>query len=155
MYINHLPEEDEKKYHKHLVIMPDERIETRNLDDMFKEDDPNNTEPLGCINWDVTSNMSDWILYAVHEPLYVAEKHKELKKYIYKKEDIKTSDPLILDNEYYKAYHEFSFWKNSKFLKLLNKGFTPQDLVKNGYVAMSEMVNFHYFCKNLALDGYI
>lgn len=154
MWINHAPEESELSYHKHLMLCPDEKIETRELDDKLEEPDPNNVLPLKCIDWNVTSNILDWILYAVHDPIYCAEKHKELKKFTYTKDDIHCNDQRILDNYFYMAYHEFSFWKNSKFIKLLNAGNTPQDLVKNGYVAMSEMVNFHYFCKNLALDGY-
>lgn len=154
MFINHLAEAAELSNHKHLLIVPDEKIDTRDLDDLFKEPDPNNDLPLDCKDWNVTSNILDWILYAVHDPLYCAEKHKELKMYTYNKEDIHCNDKQILENYYYMAYHEFSFWKNSKFIKLLNNGHTPQDLVKNGYVSMSEMVNFHYFCKNLALDGY-
>lgn len=153
-WIDHLPEADELKKHKHLLICPDERIDTRELDDFFIEDDPDNDLPLKTIDWNVTSNILDWILYAVHEPLYCAEKHKELKKYTYDKHNIITSDQDILDNYFYMAYHEYNFWKNSKFIKLLNDGHTPYDLVKNGYVSMSEMVNFHYFCKNLAFDGY-
>lgn len=154
MFINHLAEAAELSNHKHLLVVPDERIDTRDLDDIFKEPDPDNILPLDCKDWNVTSNILDWILYAVHDPLYCAEKHKELKQYTYTKEDIHCNDKKILENYYYMAYHEFSFWKNSKFIKLLNNGHTPQDLVKNGYVSMSEMVNFHYFCKNLALDGY-
>lgn len=88
MYINHLPEEAEAHKHKHLLLSPDERIETRELDDLFCEDDPNNELPLKCIDWNVSSNICDWILYVLHDPLYCAEKHKELKKYVYKKEDI-------------------------------------------------------------------
>lgn len=154
MYINHAPEKEELEFHKHLLVCPDERIETRDLDDKLQEPDPNNVLPLKCINWEVTHNILDWILYGVHDPVYCAEKHKELKQYTYTKEDIHCNDKKILDTYFYKSYHEFSFWKNSKFIKLLNNGATPQDLVKKGYVSMSEMVNFYYFCRNLALDGY-
>ena len=45
MWINHAPEEDELSYHKHLVVCPDERIDTRNLDDKLEEPDPDNVFP--------------------------------------------------------------------------------------------------------------
>lgn len=152
-YINHLPEEDEKKEHKHQIVFPDEQLDTRDLDDMFIEKDPKHPDkPFRCIDWKKSSNMCDWILYGIHDPIYCAEKHGEIKKFCYASSDFHCSDIDIFDHYFYMSYHEFDFWKKSKYMELLRKGLTPKDLVTKGYVSMKEMVNFHYFCKSLAMD---
>lgn len=153
-YIMHMPEEAELKEHKHLLIYPDERIDTRELDDWFIEKDPNNEKPLRCIDWNHTKNPLDWFLYGLHDPIYCAEKFKEVKKFVYGKGDFNYSDDDIFERYFFMAFHEFDFWATSKYKKMLDNGITPTDMVKNGYVSFKEMVNFHYFCKSLAMDSY-
>lgn len=152
-YITHAPEDDELEYHKeihhkehkHIYLMTDTRIDTVNLDDMFIEPDSTNEKPLKCIDWHKTSNKYDWFLYGVHDPVYLKLKYAEDKKYHYKKEDFVVSDKIIFNNIWYGAYHEYDFWKSSKYLKFVSEGWTAKDIVKSGYVDLKDMSNFHYF----------
>ena len=76
MYIVHEPEEDEKKRHIHLFLKPNTKVDTIELQERFKELDPHNSKPLGCIDF-VSSKIDDWILYNQHFKPYLASKHED------------------------------------------------------------------------------
>lgn len=92
MFINHKPEEDEKKEHKHLFIIPAKMVQTddirQELLEPFTELD--NSKPLGTMPF-VNAKTDDWLLYAIHDKHYLATKG-QTRKYHYKWEDIKASD---------------------------------------------------------------
>ena len=87
MYILHSPEDDELKFHIHLWIQPNKKIDTVELQEMFKEVDPNNPKPLGCIDFR-KSDIDNWILYNQHFRPYLVSKLEDRKKY-YQKEDFR------------------------------------------------------------------
>lgn len=150
-FIEHEPEDEELKAHKHLLIIPDTRLSTTDLSDAFLEYDPENpTLPLRCIDWRKTSCIYDWLLYGIHDSVYCKLKYGEDKKYHYEQEQVKNSDKFQMANYWYEAYHEFKFWKSQKFQKFLKNGMTAKQLVKNGYVSMGEMVQFSAMCNILS-----
>ena len=65
-YIEHYPEEDEKKKHKHLLIIPNGQINTDELTDILNEIDMAHPleKPLGVLPWR-SSKFDDWYLYSV------------------------------------------------------------------------------------------
>ena len=74
IYIYHYAEDDELKNHFHVVIKPNCLFDTMDLQDYFKEYDPNNPlNPLGMTDFKI-SKMDDWILYDLHYPPYLAWK---------------------------------------------------------------------------------
>ena len=74
MFISHLPDEDEKKVHHHVYIMPNGQLDTMDLQVRFHEYDPEKPEkPLGCIHFEY-SKKDDWILYGEHYEPYLASK---------------------------------------------------------------------------------
>lgn len=150
-FINHQPEEDEKKPHKHLIIFPDVKLETRELDTMFLEEDPTNDKPLKCMLWNRTSSINDWYLYALHDATYLKLKYGEDVKIHYSKEDIISSDEDITNDLIYNAYHLNNFWKSTKWQKFVNDGLSASDIVKRGYIAPSEMTAFHHFVQIIGL----
>ena len=145
-YIKHHKEEEELKDHIHLLMIPDTRLDTVNLDSHFIEPVPNNL-PLKCMLWHKVSCIYDWFLYAVHDPVYLKLKYAEDKKIHYDKLEFVTSDKDIFQDFWFKSFHEYSFWKSTKYLKFLNDGIGCREMVKKGYVDLNEMVNFHYFAK--------
>ena len=62
-FINHIPEEDERKEHKHLFIIPSGTVDTFALSDILEEIDFTNPTmpPLGTIFWK-HSKFVDWYL---------------------------------------------------------------------------------------------
>lgn len=90
-FIEHLPEEDEEKKHKHLYIFPSALLDTNQLREELKENDVNNPlKPLGCMPFQ-SSKFADWYLYVIHDSSYLASKGQS-RKYHYKDDDIIRSD---------------------------------------------------------------
>lgn len=97
-FIEHLPEEDEKKAHKHLYIVPNGQINTDEILDYLLELDPKNPDkPLGCIPFH-SSKFTDWYLYSLHDKDYLASKGQS-RKYSYKKEEFIVSDSDFFNEE--------------------------------------------------------
>ena len=67
-------------------------METADLRDFFKEHDPTNEKPRTCTaRWQPTNSMDDWLLYAKHDPAYLASKG-QYRRHHYKWDDIKATD---------------------------------------------------------------
>ena len=82
-FIHHLPEEDEKKAHKHLYIIPQKLIDTQRIEKALQEIDINDitAKPLGAI-FPQSSKFADWYLYGLHDKKYLAYKGQK-RKYHY------------------------------------------------------------------------
>ena len=114
-FIEHLPEEDEKKAHKHLYIVPNGQTNTDEVLDYLLELDPKNPDkPLGCIPCH-SSKFTDWYLYAVHDKDYLASKGQS-RKYSYQKDEVKVSDSDFFNEE----IHRMDLSKFSKVKALRN-----------------------------------
>lgn len=97
-FIEHLPEEDEKKAHKHLYIVPNGQINTDEILDYLLELDPKNPDkPLGCIPFH-SSKFTDWYLYTSHDKDYLASKGQS-RKYSYQKDEFIVSDSDFFNEE--------------------------------------------------------
>ena len=82
-FIEHLPEEDEKKAHKHLYIIPAKLIDTQRIEKALQEIDLTDitAKPLGAI-FPQSSKFADWYLYGLHDKKYLAYKGQK-RKYHY------------------------------------------------------------------------
>lgn len=140
-FINHLPEEDEKKVHKHLYVIPNGLIDTIRLQNLLQEFDLNNPEalPLGCIRF-VHSKFADWFLYAVHDRDYLASK-SESRKYHYQKEEIYCSDLDYFSELIHTS--DFSKWKTfAKFRDSVQSGVSFKELFANGFVPVQQIIQW-------------
>lgn len=94
-WIQHKAEEDELKDHIHFVLQPSASLDTAKLGAEFREFDLTNPKPLGVTaKWNFTSGqdgMSNWILYCMHHPGYLASKG-QVRTYHYGVEDFGTTD---------------------------------------------------------------
>lgn len=90
-FVEHLPEDDEKKPHKHLYIIPAKLIDTQRIEKALLELDQNNLlgKPLGAI-FPRSSKFDDWYLYALHDQRYLALKGQK-RKYHYNDDSITVS----------------------------------------------------------------
>ena len=155
-YIKHKKEDEELKDHIHLIIFPDTQINTIKLDDHFAETVKDN-KPLKCMLWTKVlgdSGVFHWFLYCVHDPVYLKLKYAEDKKIHYRQSDFVYSDLDIFANWYFRSYHEFDFWKSTKYRKFIDAGMSCKEIVKSGYVDLKEMVNFAYFSKIVEFNNF-
>lgn len=74
-FIHHQPEQDEKKAHKHLYIIPQKLIDTQRIEKALQEIDLTDitAKPLGSI-FPQSSKFADWYLYGLHDRKYLASK---------------------------------------------------------------------------------
>lgn len=96
-FVEHTPEEDEKKAHIHLYIQPSKMLQTDDLIREFAQPDPEKPgKVLTCPKW-VSSKFGDWYLYAIHDQAYLVSKG-QTRKYHYRREDVQAFDEDALDD---------------------------------------------------------
>lgn len=99
-WVRHEPEDDEAKSHVHLVAQPAKAIDTRALSAFFEEIDLEHPgKPLSCMPWRFTSSLDDWLLYAVHDPGYLASKG-QARKHHYARDDVQSTSPDLLSEQW-------------------------------------------------------
>lgn len=136
-FIEHLPEEDETKKHKHVLIFPNGQINTDQVLDFLLELDPANpSNPLGCMPFR-SSKFSDWYLYSIHDKDYLASKGQS-RKYFYKNEDFIVSDRDFFNEE----IHLIDYSSLSRFKKLrdaVSSGVSFEQMVINGQIPIQQV----------------
>lgn len=102
-YIKHLPEEDEAKAHWHIVIQPARAIDTRALQREFEEIDLEKPgKPLGVLPFRFSSNLDDWLLYAIHDAGYLAAKG-QVRKHHYARQEVLSTCPDLLSEQWHEV----------------------------------------------------
>lgn len=139
-FIEHLPEEDEKKVHKHLYIVPNGQINTDEILDYLLEFDPKNpTKPLGCIPFH-SSKFTDWYLYSIHDKDYLASKGQS-RKYSYTKEEVIVSDSDFFNEEIHRM--DLSKLSKVKALRSAVEGGVPfEQLLMTGQIPVQQVYAF-------------
>lgn len=106
--IYHHAEADEKSDHWHIYLEPNGQIDTMVLETMFNEFDPKHPDkPFRCRPFkftkvDIEYHPDEWLLYAVHDPVYLESKGQS-RKYIYDWEEILCRDKDQLIHDMYHA----------------------------------------------------
>lgn len=135
-WIQHYPEEDETKEHKHLYIVPNGRVDTDQILDFLLEHDPKHPDkPFKCIR-PHSSKFADWYLYALHDVTYLASKG-QARKYHYVIDDVHTSDSDYLLEE----VHTIDFAKLNRFAALRNaalQGVPFEELLMSGSIPIQQ-----------------
>lgn len=140
-FVDHLPESDETKSHKHLYIVPSSNIDTFSLQNQLKEIDLDHPDlpPLGCIMFR-HSKFADWYLYCQHDRDYLSMRG-ECKEFIYTKDDF-----VVSDKDYFnELIHTSDFSKFKIFQKLrdaVSADVSFKDLVSNGFVPVPQIVQY-------------
>ena len=140
-FVDHLPESDETKSHKHLFIVPSSNIDTFSLQNQLKEVDLEHPDlpPLGCIMFR-HSKFADWFLYCQHDRDYLSMRG-EVKEFIYSKDDF-----IVSDKDYFnELIHTSDFSKFKIFQKLrdaVSADVSFKELVSNGFVPVPQIVQY-------------
>lgn len=131
-FVEHFAEEDEKKAHKHLYIMPNGQIQTDQIVDLLQELDLNNPlKPLGVMPFQ-SSKWSDWFLYCCHDSAYLVSKG-QTRKYHYSEKDFISSDSDFLHELIY-TIDKTKYAKTQDFVDKINKGISFYDLISSGSI---------------------
>lgn len=141
-FLDHLPEEDEKKSHKHLFIVPNGQINTDEvLQYLLEIDISNPSKPLGCIP-PHSSKFGDWYLYTLHDKDYLASKG-QTRKYAYTREEMVVSDTDYLLEEIHQI--DFSKYTRTKALReAVQKGMAFDELVATGQIPIQQVYAHSY-----------
>lgn len=146
LIIKHFPEEDEKKEHKHIFMVPNGQLDTMNLQKELREFVPEFPDkPLGCIDFR-SSDPDHWILYNEHYEPYLVSK-MESRKYHYTKDDFITSDYDTFDFYYHHAFYSSDWAKDNQILKHINSGGNPAELISNGSISWKNSGNLLAFMR--------
>lgn len=97
-YIWHEPDCDEEKGHWHVVLQPATTLDTNALRRMFDEVPWGTTKAVGCIPFR-NSVLDDWLLYAIHDALYLASKG-QTRKHHYARSDVRSTSPELLREQW-------------------------------------------------------
>ena len=152
-YIEHLPDEDDKKRHIHLFLMPNKALDLVNFADYFIEEDPQNEKPLKCMPFRRSNSYGDWYWYSLHDRDYL--KAKELtKKYYYSDSDIVTSDidfhnTLVLENPLINFAHMSDVALRDKVCKAVYNGESLESLLCSGLVPLGKAQSVILFYRAL------
>lgn len=131
-----MPEDDEKKAHKHLFMVPSKLMDTGTLIDYLKEVDP--TDPLGRplgIIMPTSSKFADWFQYACHDVGYLASKG-QVRRFGYTVDDFKTSN----DDYFAEMRHTIDYGRSKTTARLVEsakQGVPFSDLVVAGVVPIN------------------
>lgn len=129
-FISHLPEEDERKEHIHLFVIPMYKMDTEDFRDRLVEPIPGDL-PRRCLPC-VSSKFVDWYLYGLHDRDYLAMK-METRKYKYQREEMVTPDYEYFIQLIHRC--DFSKWKRQRrFKEMVESGETFDSLCSNGFI---------------------
>lgn len=134
MIIRHKKEGDEKKDHWHALLIPAKRLQTMDLETDSQEPDPNNPDkPLKILGLSV-SKVSDWVMYCLHDPLYLAEKGLQ-RVHQYSLEDFWSTD----EDRFSLIISELSDCRNTiekRIITMITSGMDLASILHSGLVPM-------------------
>lgn len=91
-FIEHMPEEDEKKNHFHVFMLPAKQVDDVWLQKQFIEPDPQGARKCLLVE---KSKFVDWYWYVLHDARYLASKGQS-RKFHYLPEQVFSSEPDYL-----------------------------------------------------------
>lgn len=136
-YVEHFPEDDETKRHKHVYIVPNGKTDTDQIRNELCEIDIENPlkPPLGCQPCR-SSKFADWYLYSKHDRVYLASKGQS-RKYNYSQTDF-----VVSDRDYFvEEIHMIDLTKYTRYaemLKSLEEGKSFADFLSTGIVPIQQ-----------------
>lgn len=149
-FVYHYAEEDEKKPHIHLYIMPNGMVDTNQIHDELLEIDVNNLDlpPLAIMPC-VSSKFADWYLYSSHNVDYLISKGLE-RQYHYNFDDfVSSNEDYMLELVHTIDYTKYT--KSKEFVEGIKDGKRLIDFIQNGSIPVNQFLQFksmyEYFCE--------
>ena len=135
MWIQHEPDEDNKKVHFHVYLQPAKLIQTMDLENDSHELDPEHPDkPLKMIGFRI-SKESDWVLYGIHDKDYLSSKGLTRNKY-YDLDDIKATDYDTLADIITQVRDGLKGRLETRIIDAISLGMSWTELVLSGLVPL-------------------
>lgn len=151
IYILHNAEEDTKKNHIHLLVVPSSTLNPVTFRKQFIEPSFNNRD-LGCLPF-YKSKISDWFLYALHYPPYLTAKGLT-RVYNYNIEDFVTNEcPEFLEQCFSEACESLVNTRIDTFLGYLSNGGTFGETLAQGLVPPNQVIFYEKLYKTYRKGG--
>lgn len=161
-WVQHQPDSDQRKPHIHFVCKPSRRIDTNDLRKMFiepqdqiiadrfargeiKEVRPEDLRPLGCLPFQATASMRDWLLYAIHDYHYLFTKGQQRTVH-YERADVKSTDPDYLAEQWQETEDPIQRMTDSVVKMLTIEQMTYSQVLQTGLIPP----NMAYYFKLIA-----
>lgn len=148
-WIWHKPETDETKEHAHLVLKPNKRLDTSALRNEFVELVQGEDKPRGVLPFD-NSKMRDWLLYAVHDKVYLLRKCQN-RSITYQKSDLLTTEPDLLEEDWRDA-HEGEDGRIKQVIEAARNGVPFRQLVEMGVIPINQLFQFKDIYQGFFVD---
>lgn len=147
-FIKHYGEmgEDEAcgKEHIHLLLVPNRCVDMMKVAATFIEFDPASPgKPLKCLPFR-PSKLTDWFLYAVHDPDYL-QSHCMEREYVYDVADIKTNDTDYLNQMWVEARQSLRSNPVYRMKQAVNSGVSFRSMVNSGAFSIQQIRNAELF----------
>lgn len=158
-WILHEPDTDQRKAHIHFVCKPSKRIDTNALRKEFQEpitaayiqslENPtiDDCKPLGCLPFEKTSSMTDWLLYAIHDEKYLFRKGQS-RNIHYPREAVQSTDPDFLAQQWEDTADPLDALTARVIQLLTVENYTFSQILSTGIIPP----NLVYYYKELARD---
>lgn len=139
-FVEHYPEEDEKKSHIHLYLIPNGRQDTDQIRDYFDELDPENPQkPLRCLPFR-SSKYDEWKQYNDHDEAYLASKG-QTRKYHYNNSDYTVSDEVYFQ-ELNHTIDRSKLNRNKVIVDAVDSGRSFTELVAKGQIPVQQIASY-------------
>lgn len=140
MYVKHLAEEDTKKDHIHLLLMPSSVVNPVAIRKEFIEPSfDKNSYDLGCLPF-VNSKISDWLLYSLHYEPYLNQKGLSRLNH-YQLIDVITNESMDYVNQCFSdAVEGLQNSRIGSFLSMAMNGSTFGELLASGIVPPNHVI---------------
>lgn len=139
-WIIHEPEEDETKSHIHVVLKPNRRLDTSALRNEFVEMVQGEDKPRLVLPFRTTSRISDWILYSVHDAVYLLQKNEQ-RKYHYERKDLSSTDDDMLDEDW-RECHRCGDNRIPTLKRMAEEGFKWEDVIMSGLIPINHLFQY-------------
>lgn len=150
MWIKHEAEQDEKKAHYHVFLKPAKLIQTMDLEQESCEIDPLNPDkPFKMVSFRV-SQETDWLLYSIHDPAYLAEKGLS-REFTYGFGDVLTTCEDTFQDIIAHCIDTRKGKLEYRLYEMIEKGLNWKEIVGSGVVPLRQ-IN-HAFTMYKALTG--
>lgn len=152
-FVNHKAEEDEKKDHKHLWILPAKTIQTDDLYDALLEPDLQHLDkpPLKCLHFQLCNSFADWYLYSLHDKSYLLRKGQK-RAFSYTIDDFVCSDRDELD-EFVREIDMTDYSAMGRLTEAIDQGLSFDEYLRRGSVPVQLFNQYQRAWEYLTVGG--
>lgn len=153
IYIRHLAEEDTKKDHFHLLLLPCSVVNPVFVRKAFIEPSFTSLGDLGCLPF-APSKISDWLLYALHYEPYLLSKGLQRQNHYDISSLVSNESRDYLDQCFSEAVEGLNTSRVSNFIDMAMRGHSFGELLASGLVPPNQVVFYDKLFRMYCTRGY-